>query len=81
MFRCDECGNVFETPEWEEWFEARPVGREPMAEGHCPDCGSVDYVETHIRRCWECPDYDDGMCHRFNQMREEDDECLEEEYA
>jgi hypothetical protein len=49
LYRCEECGSVFNDPDMESWYEARPVGKEYMSEDHCPICGSVDIEEGYTR--------------------------------
>lgn len=80
MFRCGNCGAIFETPEWEEWIEARPVGRERMAESHCPECGDIDIEPVELRQCYQCRAFEDGLCKKTDEKKDEDDECTEEEY-
>ena len=46
MYKCEECGEAFEEPDWDVWEEKRPVGYEPMAQSYCPYCGSEEVKEA-----------------------------------
>lgn len=43
MFKCNDCGCEFETPEWSKEFHGLEYGYE--INRYCPNCGSEDYIE------------------------------------
>lgn len=53
MYRCEECGKTFDSPDFESWFESRPVGSEEMSDAYCPYCGSTDIEEGFTECKWE----------------------------
>lgn len=53
MYICENCGELFDSPDIERWVESRPVGKEMMSEAHCPHCGSVDIEEGYLDCVWE----------------------------
>ena len=64
MYKCEECGEVFEEPK--VYYERHPYG-EGYAEEEwrvCPYCGEAGFVEA--KECTRCGEYTaelhDGLC-------------------
>ena len=67
MYRCTDCGAVFEKPH--TYRESRPIGTELFS--CCPDCNSTDFQEA--LQCKECGEY--FIENKTNTMC---DDCLKE---
>lgn len=86
MFICNDCGNVFEEPEYFTWTETlcvldgRPY-REDCAEPICPDCGTTNFEEAYA--CENCGEWGwdfeltDGLCDKCRKDLENDYSNLE----
>ena len=68
MFRCCECGNLFEEGEQAVWEETNGLDSQPYEKwSGCPVCGG-DYEEVH--QCKECGEWHtedelyDGWCEK-----------------
>ena len=49
MFVCDECGHIFDQPDYETWHENHGNGIvEPWTAKVCPKCGAVFDEEEEI---------------------------------
>lgn len=63
MYKCKECGKIFENP-WQTYDQATGAH-----ESGCLYCDSYDYEETYI--CSECGDYGadelGGICEECRQ--------------
>ena len=65
MFRCCECGNLFEDGEQAVWYEPHGLDSPPYEKlSGCPVCKG-DYEEVH--QCKECGDWhsDDELYEGF----------------
>ena len=49
MYRCHDCGAVFNEPIYEKYIEDHGDGiLEPWVVRHCPDCGGEDISDTDV---------------------------------
>jgi len=46
MFKCEDCGAVFEEPAVSREYHGLEYGYEER--GHCPNCGSDDYTNSKV---------------------------------
>ena len=75
MYKCRECGTIFEEPEITR-EKVGEIGCQPayMEYGVCPNCKEDGYFEE-VQQCEMCGEYDDledGFCKEcINETRQE----------
>ncbi len=62
MFKCNDCGCIFEEPEQTREYHGLDYGYENQ--NSCPNCGSTDYEDSVS--CDICGDYAWGSCYCDN---------------
>ena len=77
MYKCNECGEIFEKP-WERYEEETGA-----YDSGCIYCGSDYFEETYI--CTHCGDYGaneaDGLCEECKEALHEDISKIIHKYA